>query len=369
MPAIPGLRLTASIPVRLYSLDMIAAQPAADRPGAHVEPVTFSNADGHTLFGMLHVPTERPWRDVAIILLSPGVKMRVAPHRMYVKHARRLAAQGYVVLRIDFYGLGDSEGTLPEDLLLDLYGQVQIGRYVGDTRAAVDWLCRTHGFSRVVLAGLCGGALTGVLEGQDDPRVTGLLGLGLPVMLQGAGLDYRKYLTAGQAEFMRTGYLKKLRSPRAWLRLLTFRSDFRLLANTFRRARKAAPPPAAATASSPAAAAAPAEGNNANPLFPKAFERLLQRHCRILLVFGGADRLFWEWEEKYAGSRREFLSAQPHLALEVLPDANHIISFSEWQERYFDLSCRWMAEQFPGRRDPAPSRSAEPRVAHAAEIG
>lgn len=337
-----------------------AAQPAADGVGASVEPVTFPNADGLTLFGMLHVPTLRPWRDVAVILLSPGVKMRVAPHRMYLKQARRLTDQGYVVLRVDFWGLGDAEGTIPETHLLDLYGQVQIGRYVGDTRAAVDWLTRTHGFSKVVLAGLCGGALTGVLEAQDDARVVGILGLGLPVMLQGANLDYRQYLTAGQAEFMRTGYLKKLTSPQAWLRLLTFRSDFRLIARTFRRARKADPPPAAtATAGAPAA---PADGGNANPLFPKAFDRLLARQCRVLLVFGGADRLFWEWEEKYAGSRKALLSNQPHLAIDVLADANHIISFDEWQQRFFDRSCQWMAEQFPEERGLAQSQPPQARL-------
>ena len=354
-----------------------AAQPAGDRISAQVEPVTFPNADGLTLFGMLHVPAERPLRDVAVILLSPGVKMRVAPHRMYLKQARRLADAGYAVLRVDFWGLGDAEGTVPEAQLLDLYGKVQIGRYVADTRAAVDWLARTHGFSKVVLAGLCGGALTGVLEAQDDPRVVGILGLGLPVMVQGAGLDYRQYLTAGQAEFMRTGYLKKLWSPRAWLRLLTFQSDFRLLANTFRRARKKASPPSeaaapAATAAGapPGAAAAPAKDDNANPLFPKAFERLLQRQCRVLLVFGGADRLFWEWEEKYASSRREFLAAQPHLAVEVLPDANHIISFDEWQQRFFELSDEWVRTHFPAERQPSPARPAPPQLeTRAAEVG
>ena len=368
MPAIPGLASSTAIAVRLYSPGMIGDAQPGDRGGARVEPVTFPNADGLTLFGMLHLPTHRPWREVAIILLSPGVKMRVAPHRLYLKQARRLADQGFVVLRIDFWGLGDAEGTVPEAQLLDLYGQVQIGRYIGDTRAAVDWLARTHGFSNVVLAGLCGGALTGVLEAQGDPRVVGILGLGLPVMLQGANMDFRRYLTAGQAEFMRTGYLKKLSSPQAWLRLLTFRSDFRLILNTFRRARKAEAPKGAAAPTAPAPAAD--AGNNANPLFPKAFDRLLARGCRALLVFGGADRLFWEWEEKYAASRREFLSGQPHLQIEVLADANHIISFGEWQQRFFDLSSEWMGRQFPAERGPSRARPAQPHLeARAAEVG
>jgi len=39
-----------------------------------------------------------------------------------------------LVLRFDFYGLGDSEGEIREPMLADLYGSIQMGRYVKDTR-------------------------------------------------------------------------------------------------------------------------------------------------------------------------------------------------------------------------------------------
>ena len=88
-------------------------------------------------------------RDVAVVLLSPGVKTRVAPHRLYNKMAAALTAQGFTVLRFDFYGLGDAEGDVPLRLLRDLYGSVALGRYVNDTKDALDWLARTHGYTRV----------------------------------------------------------------------------------------------------------------------------------------------------------------------------------------------------------------------------
>src|SRR5260370_8253022 len=44
----------------------------------------------------------------AIILLNPGIVHRVAPGRIYVRIARALAAMGFVVLRFDFSGIGDS---------------------------------------------------------------------------------------------------------------------------------------------------------------------------------------------------------------------------------------------------------------------
>ena len=55
---------------------------------------------------------------------------------------RRSTAQGFTVLRFDFYGLGDAEGEVPLRQLRDLYGSVALGRYVGDTRDALDWLAR-----------------------------------------------------------------------------------------------------------------------------------------------------------------------------------------------------------------------------------
>ncbi len=134
-----------------------------------VTPITFSNQDGLRLFGMLHQPAVPREGAETVLILSPGVKMRVAPHRLYNKLAERFVAMGYPVLRFDFHGLGDSEGAAPEALLADFYGATQLGRYVGDTVAAMDWMQRTYGTRRFIAAGLCGGALTGLLTAARRP--------------------------------------------------------------------------------------------------------------------------------------------------------------------------------------------------------
>ena len=69
---------------------------------SEVFPVTFQNRDGHRLFGMVHRPVKSCASGAAIILLSPGVKMRVAPHRLYLNMADRFVLLGYTVLRFDF---------------------------------------------------------------------------------------------------------------------------------------------------------------------------------------------------------------------------------------------------------------------------
>ena len=197
-----------------------------------VTPITFPNQDGLRLFGMLHQPAVPREGAETVLILSPGVKMRVAPHRLYNKLAERLVAMGYPVLRFDFHGLGDSEGTAPEALLADFYGATQRGRYVGDTIAAMDWMQRTYGTGRFIAAGLCGGALTGLLTAAKDPRIVALCSISVPVILDGADRDAARYMTAAQLTATRTGYLRKLRAAewRSWVRLLTFRSDFQMIA-------------------------------------------------------------------------------------------------------------------------------------------
>jgi hypothetical protein len=69
-----------------------------------VAAVSFPNANGLTLFGTLHRGATVDPSLPAVVLLSPGVKMRVGPGRLYVPLTDMLTAQGYTVLRFDSSG-------------------------------------------------------------------------------------------------------------------------------------------------------------------------------------------------------------------------------------------------------------------------
>jgi hypothetical protein len=303
-------------------------------------PVSFLNEQGHRLFGILHLPDVAVRRDTAVVLLSPGVKMRVAPHRLYNHMAARYSELGFPVLRFDFWGLGDSEGEVPETLLADLYGNVQVGRYVSDTRAAMNWLQQNWRVGRFVLGGLCGGAITGLLAAAGDERAVGVLALGLPVTLDGAHVDKTRYVTDGQLRRMRTHYLRKLANPVSWLRLLSFKTDYRNLWRVLRQPFVSKPKAAEA---SPAAA----DDDNFNQLFPSAFLRLLGDRRPMLLVFGGIDRLRWEFEEKFL--RRYGAACARHASeyrLHAISGANHILSSPEAKAEMLAISQEWLLEQF-----------------------
>lgn len=317
-----------------------------------IQPVTFANRDGLRLVGMLHQPTAGGRGDVAVVLLSPGVKTRVAPHRLYNKMAAALTAQGFTVLRFDFYGLGDAEGEIPLRQLRDLYGSVALGRYVGDTRAALDWLAQTHGFSRFIVGGLCGGALTGLLTAPTDSRVAGIVALGLPVMLDSADLDPRQFMTVGQLTSLRSRYLQKALDPKAWLRLLSLETDFRLMLKSFGTLFRSKPAPKAAAAAPPApgSAAAPPGADlpaNMNPHFAPAFFTTAEQGRPMLVLFSEADRLYWEFDEKFvAPHRQRFDACAAQVDLHVIKSANHVLTFEPWQAEMQAHLRRWLETRF-----------------------
>ena len=312
-----------------------------------IKPITFRNKNGHNLFGMLHIP-EKPKKNVGIIILSPGIKSRVAPHRLYVKMAEYFCALGFTVLRFDFYGLGDSEGEVDEKHVADFYGSVQVGRYVDDTIAAMDWLEKECGISKFVLAGLCGGAITGLLTGAKDKRVECLMGQSIPIILDSSNIVYDEFLTDVELEKKGEGYLGKLfdiKSWHSWIRFLTFRSDYRLIYRSVLQPLL--------KKNNDKIEATPNEcngtDNNKNPLFPKAFESMVSSGRNIFLIFAEADRLYWQFEENFRKPYQQyFIEHENNIRVHVIKKANHIFSFSEWQEEMLQVFEKWLTKNYLG---------------------
>lgn len=98
-------------------------------------------------------------------------------HNKVVYHAMKaMNAAGLPVLRFNFRGVGLSEGEHD-------HGRGE----QDDVRAALGWL--TARFARPILfAGFSFGSVVGMSACCGDPRVAGLIGLGLPV--RAAGRDY-----------------------------------------------------------------------------------------------------------------------------------------------------------------------------------
>ncbi len=116
------------------------------------ERPVFFGADA-LLFGIVTQPPADEIRRRAVILLNAGADHHIGASRLYVSMARRWAQHGYVVLRMDLGGVGDS-GTRPGHTDDDVFPQEAID----DIRAAIELLRRSYGIRDVTVAGLCSGA-------------------------------------------------------------------------------------------------------------------------------------------------------------------------------------------------------------------
>jgi alpha-beta hydrolase superfamily lysophospholipase len=127
-----------------------------DDPGAPPstvceEPVFFGPQS--LVFGIITEPQAGEKRRRAVILLNAGADYHVGANGMYVALARRWARRGYVVLRMDFAGIGDS-GTRPGQSTDEVFPPDAME----DIRAAVDMVSARFGTRQISLAGLCSGA-------------------------------------------------------------------------------------------------------------------------------------------------------------------------------------------------------------------
>ncbi|HEY1090986.1 MAG TPA: hypothetical protein VGE47_07845 [Burkholderiaceae bacterium] len=115
------------------------------------------------LLGILSLPTQPDPERPALILPNTGFEHRAGPNRLHVHLARAFAQAGYVALRLDLSGLGDS-GTPRELGTQDP---------VADLGSAMDELQRIGLARRCVPLGLCSGGNDAHRFAKADERVAG----------------------------------------------------------------------------------------------------------------------------------------------------------------------------------------------------
>lgn len=128
------------------------SQATCELPDAHERAVRIDVA-GVPLAGVVGVPHRRPTPPRAVLLPNAGATRRIGPGRLYVDLARSLYRDGWIVLRVDLSGLGDSDarGDSRE-------GEVYSASAVGEVRALARWLRQEYGAVDCRGVGLCSGA-------------------------------------------------------------------------------------------------------------------------------------------------------------------------------------------------------------------
>lgn len=100
-------------------------------------------------------------------------------HNKVVYHAMKVfSGLGLPVLRFNFRGVGLSEGEFDHGV-----GELD------DARAALDWMDAALHLP-ILVAGFSFGSFVGIRAGCGDPRVPGLIGLGVPYRAEGRSYTY-----------------------------------------------------------------------------------------------------------------------------------------------------------------------------------
>lgn len=128
------------------------------------------------LTATIHYPSSKATKEernnterVPLIIICHGfVGNRIGVDRLFVKTARELAADGYMVVRFDYIGCGESTGD---------YGKEGLASMIDQTRTVLDYTmaCADVDPTRVTLIGHSLGGAVAILTAGRDRRVKNLV--------------------------------------------------------------------------------------------------------------------------------------------------------------------------------------------------
>lgn len=268
---------------------------------------------------------ERP----AVLLLNAGLIHRVGPSRLYVRLARALAAQGFLTIRFDLPGRGDSDARrgLQSTALESL----------ADVQAAMDLLEQSKHVSRFIVAGVCSGAVAAAEAARVDRRVAG-------VVL----ISAYAYPTV-QSRIRH--YLRRLGKPKSWWNTLTGRNE---LGRSLRRALLVR-----GAAAAEGGMLDDAAGTSARQTTAGMFREMIARGVRLFVIYPGGHAYNYRRQFEDAFSDVNF---EDKLTVEYVPQADHTFTRLINQQRLQDAIVGWARSSFPIRVDetPGPSPGSSP---------
>ncbi len=349
--------MTSDQPTLLHA----AGQAASDRHDCH----SMSSDDGEELpvqfeverircTGILHRPacgdTQRP----VVVLPPQGMNLRSGWNQLYTSLGRSLARAGWSALRFDARGLGHSGGMLEYTTGADLFLAVENGGHVPDTRAAIDWLERTQGARRIILLGVCGGAVTAGWLAATDPRVVGAGLVELPLV-------YSRHPAQRDGQPL-WRYREKLFSPAAWRKLLTLRADFRLHLRSLRMAA-AKPFRQRAEPDLDERLLTDRLGEIANLPLASSVKQSCKRKIPVLFAFGTTDNAEFFQQVRSA----LHVDESPDVVERVVPGADHDFLQPAHSAELTHVVLEWLEQSFLPSQEVALDASGDrhPELPHA----
>ena len=239
------------------------------------ETPVFFPAGSDQIFGVLTSPLGESRGTAVIIAPAGGFHTATHVNRFPVELARRVAARGYVAMRIDYHGLGESSGSFS--------GYRLDQPFVDELAGAIRWL-RGRGIDRFVVVGLCFGGRGALEVGARLEAVDGLVMITTPLidMKQGQGTPYRKIVETSVWRYIGKGFrwdvLRRFFPPHS------FRKQARVALAHFRTGASVAWRRVRGRL-----AGERSDGMDVNPRVVAALEALVRRRAPVLFLYGTGD--------------------------------------------------------------------------------
>ena len=276
---------------------------------------------GSELVGVLNIPDQS--QRVGVVIVVGGPQYRAGSHRQFVSLARALGAGGFVCLRFDYRGMGDSAAPPRSFESVD-----------DDIRAAIDALLgAVPDLDGVVLWGLCDGASAAFIYAPTDPRVSGVIALNPWVRTEAS-------LAAARLNHYYKGQVLSLSF---WKRVLAGDVAIgRSLAGLAGALKKR-------LAKTDTQTAAPASRS----YIERMGEGWRRMQGRSLVVLSGNDLTAREFAD-FCRARAAWREAtRPGHNFVEIPDADHTFSRREWKHAVEQVTLDWL------RRQPTSSQATE----------
>jgi pimeloyl-ACP methyl ester carboxylesterase len=165
-----------------------------------------------------------------VVMLNSGSVHQIGPNRLWVEMARRWAARGITVLRLDLSGLGNSPARpgQPENVVYSPEAMI-------DIRVALAHMRKEEGIDECHLLGLCSGAFHAFAAATRGADVASSIMIN-PLTYSWDYSAPPDILTEYEILENSKRYRRKIFSPDSWLRLVRADLDLRMIGGIVSRA-------------------------------------------------------------------------------------------------------------------------------------
>jgi esterase/lipase len=159
-------------------------------------PVFIKNM-GEKISGVIHVPDETP--APAVVFCHGFTGHRIEDHRLFVHAARRMSREGFVAVRFDFRGSGESDGE---------FENMTVSSEISDLNAVLSFLVNRNELlkDRIAVVGLSLGGVISILTSAQNPLVKAVCTWSSPAELRSLSNNVEKSFGMDVKNLFETNY-------------------------------------------------------------------------------------------------------------------------------------------------------------------